>query len=197
MSHHITTILSRYTKALVTVTASAATGWYCYTRLVLGPNTTALSCQTSIFASKCSDDNNSVGSLSIPIDPSASTLVQDLNKSLVEKETINLLVTLILDTFQHPKAVSALKELFVDEFTQNEETLGNLKKFILDDVIKDPWVSDELIRMSKEEGLSLIAEPDIWPGESLEILKNAALDGLVDQRMKDELISTVKASINS
>lgn len=130
------------------------------------------------------------------VGPSASTLTNAIVESVLrDPKVVDRAVDLVVKAFLHPHATKALKEHFVSEFTDNEETLTALKKFAVNDVIQDPWVSEELILLSKRLGKQLIADPVIWPEGSLNLLKEAALEGLEQDRFKQAAVSVAKSVV--
>lgn len=124
---------------------------------------------------------------------SASSLSSDVQQALVrDKNTLSLATNLVAEVFRSDQVLDALKDVFVTEFTENEATIASLKKFLVDDVISDPHVSETLIGFAKDAGLQLLAEPEIWPGRTVDMLKNAAIDGLFEEELLSAITKALK-----
>ena len=129
---------------------------------------------------------------------SASSLSNDVQHALMkDKGTTDHAINLVVEVFKSEQVLGALKDVFVSEFTENEATIAALKKFLLDDVINDPHVRDTLIGFAQSAGLQLLAEPDIWPGKTVDLLKNAAIDGLSDEEFLLAVLQALKAGAMS
>lgn len=130
------------------------------------------------------------------VGPSASVLTGAIVDSILkDPAVVDNAVSLIARSFLHPLATQALKEHFVGEFTDNDATVRALKTFVLSDVIQDPWVSEELISLARHLGKELVSDPSIWPGQSLELLRSAALEGLEQDRFRNAALSLAKSVV--
>ena len=114
---------------------------------------------------------------------------------LNDENTVDLAVGLLAAVFKHREVLDATSTFFVNEFTENDETVANLKRFIVDKVLVDPWVYDELIHMSHHLGVTLTSDAEIWPGLSLELLKNSSLEALQSNEFNDNLKEAVRSSL--
>jgi hypothetical protein len=114
---------------------------------------------------------------------SALTLTSDIVDGIFRDDDImNLVGDVVVRAFLHPEAVDAVKNHFQHEFTENDETVGALKTFIVDKVILDKWVSDHLVEMSVLLGGKLLNRPEVWPTGTCDLLKDAALEALVQEQ---------------
>ncbi|EAN90298.1 hypothetical protein C3747_28g44 [Trypanosoma cruzi] len=109
-------------------------------------------------------------------------------------ETLKLLRRFVKDVGLHPDTVGTLKSYVKEEFTTNKETVGALRKFVVEDIICDTWVRDELISMSKETGKEIIQDPAIYPGLSMHLLASAAQEGLQTPAFKDALRCALRSA---
>lgn len=120
-------------------------------------------------------------------------LTQDvLDGILRDPRTTDGVVTLLKDVFTHEATLGALKQHFKWEFTENKATVGALNKFIVDDVVCDPFVAEQLIGIAKDLGKSLIEHPRVYPGASMELLGAAAMDALKTHRFEQDLTAALK-----
>lgn len=101
-----------------------------------------------------------------------------------DEESLKLFRQFIKDVFLHPDVVECLKNYVKAEFTTNTDTITALRKFVLDHIICDTWVSDELISMAKETGRSLMEDKVVYPGLSMRLLSAATWEGLQTSEFK-------------
>lgn len=106
---------------------------------------------------------------------------------LASDDTLGRVGDILVDAFQHPIVKAEIKSLLVNEFTENDVTIANLKQFIVDSVLKDEWVNDTLIEFAKSVGVGLIHDPSIWPKTTLELLKKATWDALQRSQFQEEV----------
>ncbi|ORC90772.1 uncharacterized protein TM35_000071960 [Trypanosoma theileri] len=111
------------------------------------------------------------------------------------EESLKLLRGFVKKVFLHPDVVHEIKTHVVSEFTTNKETVAALRKFIVEDIIRDTWVADELISMAKETGKEIVHDRTIYPDLSLKLLADATQEGLRTSTFKEALKSAVKGSL--
>nr|CCC91114.1 conserved hypothetical protein [Trypanosoma congolense IL3000] len=115
---------------------------------------------------------------------------------LIRNETSLMLVkNLVRDVLAHSAFLNHLKGYVIAEFTTNKETVSALRKFVVEDIIRDPWVSDELISMAKETGREIAGDPEVYPNLVLSLLADAAVEGLRTDTFVEALSFAVKASL--
>lgn len=81
-----------------------------------------------------------------------------------DEEVMNALIRLLLKTFKTQKVKGALIKFFKHQFTEDPETVAALNKFLLQELISDPWVKEQLLQMAVELGENLIGDPSVYPG---------------------------------
>nr|ACI15951.1 hypothetical protein [Bodo saltans] len=141
-----------------------------------------------------------VGTTSSPPPPtspnmatSASALTGNVvNAVLRDDNTTQNVVVLLKGVFTHHDFLFHLKTHFKEQFTTNDETVSSLKHFVVDGILKDPFVSDQLIGVGKDLGTHLREHPRVHPEPVLELLKNASLDALRSDRFQRELLDSLK-----
>lgn len=125
----------------------------------------------------------------------ATAVSQDILVSVLQCDaTINQASDLVVKAFQHPDTKEVLKDLFTEEFTENPATVGALKEFLVDKVLVDPWVHEELVGLSTELGQAIAANETIWPGKTLDLLRDASLDALQKEQLLDEVKVALRAA---
>ena len=187
---------SWYSKTVLTSLAALVSGSYCVKK---GWETYQTSMEESSQSGGTSEPQSSSAVSSVSpaqqyqFHISASSLSSDVQQALVkDKNTLTLATNLVVEVFRSDQVLDALKDVFVTEFTENEATIAALKKFIVDDVINDPHVSETLIGFAQDAGLQLLTEPEIWPGRTVEVLKSAAIDGLFEEEVLAAVTKALK-----
>jgi hypothetical protein len=124
---------------------------------------------------------------------SASTLTGNVVDAVLrDGNTVENVVVLLKGVFTHHDFLFHLKAHFKEQFTTNDDTVASLRQFVVDGILKDPFVSDQLIGVGKDLGTHLAEHPRVYPGPTLELLKDAALDALRTERFQKELTEALK-----
>ncbi len=132
------------------------------------------------------------------ITTSALTLTGDIVDGIFRDDDIMGLVgNVVVKAFLHDEGIEAVKQHFQHEFTENDATVGALKRFIVDEVILDKWVSDHLVEMSILLGGKLLNRPEIWPTGTCDLLQDAALQALVEEQFLDAAKSHVYVALSN
>ncbi|KAG8348529.1 hypothetical protein TRVL_00618 [Trypanosoma vivax] len=117
------------------------------------------------------------------------------NVLLRDGELLKLLRRFVKNVATHSLLLDHLKKYAVTEFTANNETVASLRRFVVRDIVCDPWVADELINMVKEARRDIMEDRNIFPGLALQLLESAALEGLQEKVFNDALTSALQASL--
>eukprot|EP00672_Neobodo_designis_P006719 CAMPEP_0174855560 /NCGR_PEP_ID=MMETSP1114-20130205/33551_1 /TAXON_ID=312471 /ORGANISM="Neobodo designis, Strain CCAP 1951/1" /LENGTH=194 /DNA_ID=CAMNT_0016090301 /DNA_START=48 /DNA_END=628 /DNA_ORIENTATION=- len=109
----------------------------------------------------------------------AQQMGQDLIISVFrDEETLGDLVKLLVRTFKDDRVKTQLTAFFKEQFTQDEQTVAALKKFLVTDVLGDAWVRDELLAFTAELGGGIANDEAVWPNQTLQTLGDASLEAL-------------------
>lgn len=127
----------------------------------------------------------------------AEALSKDLILGVLRTDqSLNLVSKLLLECCKHDEFRKELNSFLKYVFIENERGSKNLKSFVVDKVVLDPWVKDNLLSLVKGLGDDIMSDRRIWPDEFLmNLLKNSALDALTGETFNEELWDAVARSL--
>ena len=115
---------------------------------------------------------------------------------LKTEQSLKLVSELLLKACKHPEFKKELSAFLKEVFVTDPRGSAALKKFVVDDVILDPWVKDKLLVMVHGLGTDIMNDKKIWPDELLMVLlKDSALDALTSDTFNEELWEAVAKSL--
>jgi hypothetical protein len=115
---------------------------------------------------------------------------------LKEEQSLRLVTQLLLAACKHPEFKAELSRFLKTVFIDDPRGSGALKKFVVDDVVLDPWVKDNLLALVKKLGSDISDDKRIYPDEFLMVmLKHSALDALNSDTFSEELWVSVSKSL--
>lgn len=135
--------------------------------------------------------------LSLQIKAQTEALSKELILGVLKTEhSLRLVSELLLRACKHPEFKKELSSFLKEVFVTDPRGSAALKKFVVDDVIMDPWVKDKLLIMVKDLGADILNDNKIWPDELLMVLlKDSALDALTSDTFNEELWEAVAKSL--
>lgn len=137
--------------------------------------------------------------LKLQLQAQASALSKDLILGVLKTEhSLKLVSALLLQACKHPDFRNELKVFLKYVFIENERGSAALKKFVVDQVILDPWVKDHLLDLVQGLGTEIMADARIWPGSeagTLSMLQDCAFTALSTDRFNEELMDAVVKSL--
>ncbi len=135
--------------------------------------------------------------LALQLKAQASALSKDLILGVLKTDqSLSLVSKLLLDACKHDDFKKELNKFLKYCFIENERGSKNLKHFVVDKVILDPWVKDNLLSLVRGLGDDIMNDKRIWPDELLmNLLKNSALDALTGEAFNEELWDAVARSL--
>ena len=134
--------------------------------------------------------------LTLQFQVQAAAMSKDLILGVLRSDQCLRLVTaLLLQACRHPEFKKELSAFLKYVFVEDPRGSAALKKFVVDDVILDPWVRDNLLALVSGLGKDVMNDRRVWPDQTLELLKGGALDAIVTDRFNDELWDAVSRSL--
>ena len=112
-----------------------------------------------------------------------------------DEAVLNELVRLLLRAFRHETVKAAFVKFLKEQFTEHPATVAAYRKFLLDDVIGDPWVKEGLVALALELGDKLVADPLVWPEATLEMLGATSLDAISSEAFLAEVREAIRAGV--
>lgn len=122
---------------------------------------------------------------------SGEVVKNTLNNSNVQRE----LGILGLNVLKDPEMGATLKRFFIRELTTDTKTREYLKKFVLQDVIRDTWVRDELTDVAKEVASSVKNDKDVYPKAVLSWLSDGVKVSVQQEEAQQMLQNSLKAAL--
>lgn len=113
-----------------------------------------------------------------------------VERTLHDAEVLQDLATFGLKALAHPTTVAALKKLYL-ELIDDRETLDPLHKFVVRQVIQDPWVFEELMDTVYTIKDVLLDDDAVYPSGVLSWLGDGSWEGLQDPSFQEKLRSVL------
>jgi hypothetical protein len=121
---------------------------------------------------------------------------KDLILSVLKTDqSLRLVTELLLKAARHPEFRQELSAFLKFVFVEDPRGSAALKRFVVDQVILDPWVKDNLLGLATGLGADVMADRRIWPEGALELLQVAAADALASDTFNDELWDAIAKSM--
>jgi hypothetical protein len=126
----------------------------------------------------------------------ANALSQDLViKVLGADQSLRLVSELLVKAARHPDFLRALSDFLRHVFIEDPRGKEALRKFLVDDVIRDPWVLEHLLKLVDRLGADIAADSAVWPAGTVDALRVAAMDALETDTFNEELWDAVSRSL--
>ncbi|CCW68143.1 unnamed protein product [Phytomonas sp. Hart1] len=87
----------------------------------------------------------------------------------------------------HKDTLEALKAFAITEFTHDTSTRGSLRSFVINDIIRDPWVKEELIDLVKDVATDVKEDPEISRNRFLSCLRECTIASLHSPSLESDL----------
>ena len=121
---------------------------------------------------------------------------QDLVISVFrDEETLAALTKLVVRTFTDSRVKAELQSFFKEQFTEDEQTVASLKKFLVTDVLGDAWVRDELLAFTAELGGGIANYEAVWPNQTLQTLGDAGLEALQTEEFQQRATAAAVSAL--
>jgi hypothetical protein len=123
----------------------------------------------------------------------AKSVVLDVLKS---DDTLALVGELLVKAATAPVVKAEFGAFMAQQFTaQDAPSWPVLKKFLVEDVVKDAWVKDTLLDVAVNDlGRGIRNDKQIWPNATVECLKHAALTALAQPVILEKGLETLSDS---
>jgi hypothetical protein len=137
--------------------------------------------------------------LELQLQAQAAAMSKDLILGVLKSDhSLKLVSALLLQACKHQTFRDELAKFLKHVFVENPRGAAALKKFVVDQVILDPWVKEHLLALVKGLGDDIMSDPRIWPGMDkglLGLLKDCAMESLTSDQFTAELYDAVRASL--
>ncbi|CCW61555.1 unnamed protein product [Phytomonas sp. EM1] len=139
-----------------------------------------------IYFSDARDKNNDLVHLA-----AISLSSEVVNRTLSDSDFRRTLSQFGIKLLQHKDTLRALKTFAITEFTQDTPTRAALRSFAVNDIIRDPWVKEELIDLVKDTATDIKEDPEIFRNRFLSCLRECSVDSIYSPPLKRKIIDKI------